>query len=259
MTKLHEILAAEKTAKSAWEEMFLDTLRKFKAPEGFFFGMTKRLHMFNQETPGVAAVEQQQKIDKPVITTVHATLQYALDVFARSENLQFQKNVTNIKAVGTIMWRGLPFIENVPVDELLGLENRLTKLRELILAIPTLDASIKWEPDPQQGHGIWVSEEAVTVKGEKQVDAVVLVQPTKEHPAQIREINKDVPVGKFTARLRSGTATAAQKATMIKTVDDLLIEIKQARVRTNETVVDNRKIGGTLVDLIMAPLETMVQ
>lgn len=134
MAKLHELLAAEKTPTGAWNALFEDTTKKFKNPTHFFDGHSKSLSMI-EESAGNANIEAQAREEKPVTTTVYDTLEYALDIFAKAEDLQYQKNTTNATAKGTVMWRGEAILKDLPVDELLGLEARLTRM-------------IPWTPPP---------------------------------------------------------------------------------------------------------------
>lgn len=254
MTKLHELLAAEKTPTGAWNQLFDDTLKKFKNPAHFYEGHSKSLAMI-EESPGNKSIEEQAREEKPVTTNVYDTLDYALGVFAKAENLQFQKNATNRIATGTVMWKGKPLLENMPIDELLGLESRLTKIRQLFSEIPTLDATKHWAKADGLGRHIWETKfPEETTKTEKQVIPIVMSEATKEHPAQVNAVQKDVVVGKFTTTKRCGSATAEQKAEAIKQIDELIIQIKQARMRANETEVEKVEIAQTLVDLILEPL-----
>lgn len=255
MPKLHELLAAEKTPTGAWNQLFEDTLKKFKNPTHFFDGHSKSLAMI-EDSPGNKAIEDQAREEKPVTTTVYDTLQYALDIFAKAEDLQFQKNDTNRRATGDVMWRGKVLLAALPVDELLGLEARLTKLRQLLAEVPTLDATKHWVPADNIGAHVYALKfPEETTKTEKQVTPIVLKEATKEHPAQVQAISRDVVVGKFTTIKRSGAATALQKAEAIKRIDELLIEIKQARMRANETQVEQTKHAHVLVELILEPFQ----
>ncbi len=253
MTKLHELLAAEKTPTGAWNQLYEDTLKKFKNPAHFYEGHSKSLAMI-EETDGNKAIESQSREEKPVPTNVYDTLEYALDIFARAEDLQFQKNSTNRIATGTVLWDGSPFLENMPVDELLGLESRLTKMRQLFAEIPTLDATKHWRHAEGMGR-VWETEHPEeTTKTEKQLLPVIMAEATKEHPAQIEAVQKDVVVGKFTTIKRCGSATAQQKAEAIKRIDELIIQIKQARMRANETEVEKITVADVIVKLILEPL-----
>jgi hypothetical protein len=254
MTKLHELLAAEKTSNAAWHEVQEGTLKKFKDPTHYFNGHSKSLEMI-AEGPESEAIQKQAGEEKPVTTTVYDTLDYALDLFARAEDLLFQKNKTNQIAVGTVMWQGAPFLIDMPVDELLGLENRLAKLRQVFAEMPTLDATKHWKPATEIGKHIWqLKLPEKTTKTEKQLHPVIMHEATKEHPAQVQAISKDVVVGTNTMMRRSGAATALQKAEAIKVIDMLLVEIKQARMRANSTEASREKVGHIIADLLLQPL-----
>ena len=68
-------------------------------------------------------------------------------------------------------------------------------------------------------------------------------------------MQKDMVVGKFTTIKRSGAATALQKAEAIKRIDELLVEIKQARMRANETEAEKGSVAKVLVNLILEPFK----
>lgn len=256
MTKLHELLAAEKTSNASWHEVQDGTLKKFKDPTHYFNGHSKSLAMI-AEGPEAEAIAKQASEEKPVTTTVYDTLEYALALFAGAEDLLYQKNKTNQTAAGTVMWHGTPLLVDMPVDELLGLENRLAKLRQVFAEIPTLDATKHWEPATEIGKHIWQMKfPEQTTKTEKQISPVILHAATKEHPANVQAVSKDVTVGTNTIMRRSGAATALQKAEAIKTIDNLLVEIKQARMRANATEANKDKIGHIIVNLLLEPLQS---
>ena len=253
MSRLHELLAAEKTPTAAWHHMLGETMKKFKNAAHYFEGHSKSLKMI-EETPANSAIEAQAREEKPVATTVLDTLEYALDVFGKAEDLQFQKNSTNRHAVGTVSIEGEITLTDMPVDELLGLEARLAKIRELIDAVPTLDASRHWVHDDNAGANVWSTRyPEETTKTEKQLVPIVMHEATVEHPAQVQAVTRDAVVGKFTMVKRSGAATALQKAEAIKRIDRLVVEVKKARMRANETEVDDCSISQALVDYILKP------
>lgn len=253
MTKLHELLAAEKTVASAWNTLYEETTKKL-GNEHFFQGHTKSLKMI-EDSPANEAIESQAADHKEVPTNVYDTLSYAFGIFANAENLQFQKNMTNTHALATVEFRGAPLFSGLPVDQLLGLESRLAKIRVIMLAVPTLDAAKRWTRDESTGN--WISEPEYGTKTEKIMVPVVLAAATDKHPAQVKESTKDNVVGKFTQVRRSGAATAIQKAEAIKLVDELLVEVKKARMRANETAVDPNltRVGDVLVTLLLRPFE----
>lgn len=251
MTKLHEVLAAEKTVSAAWNVLYDETLAKL-AKAHFFEGHTKSLKMI-EESAGNEALEAQAAENKALPTNVHDTMEYALGLLANHEDLQIQKNVTNTQAMADVEFRGTVVFVDLPVDQLLGLEARLAKVRTLFLAMPTLDASKSWSFDANAG--CWIAPAEHTVKTEKIMVPVVLAEATDKHPAQVKELAKDNVVGKFSLVKRSGAITAVQKAEAIKLVDELSVEVKKARMRANETVVANVHLGQKLLGLLMSPLK----
>lgn len=254
MSKLHELLAAEKTPTAAWNTLQVETMRKFGNGH-FFQGRSKSLKMI-EDTAQNQALEAAAKEEVAVPTNVYETLEYALGIFAQSEDLQYQKNATNRKATATVEFDGKPFLVDMPVDELLGLEARLVKIREMIVAMPTLDAAKYWNKRPELGPYIWeLKYPEETTKTEKVMVPVVLSEATDKHPAQVKEATKDVVVGKFTTVHRTGAATAVQKSEAIKRVDALMVEIKKARMRANETEAVTDRIGQKIADLLLEPLK----
>lgn len=256
MAKLHELLAAEKTALHQRDQMTKDTENKFAKGEQYFSGLTKRLKLMG-DAPENADIERAQAQDKALPTTVVATLDYYLNIWASTEDLLFQKNLTNTKALASIEFKGATIAENVPVDELMGLEARLEKLRGLLTQMPTLDASKEWEQDPQAAQpGTWKAvHDIVTTKTEKVVTPIVLYPATDKHPAQIDKVTNDKVIGTFTTQTLSGAVTAIQKANTLSLIDELLIEVKKARTRANSTEVQNDKIAGKITKLIMDTLK----
>lgn len=255
MTKLHELLAAEKTPTAAWNTLQEDTLKKFKNVDHFFSGHDKSLSMID-DSPASSAEESKARESKPVPTTVFETLEYALNIFAKAEDLQYRKNATNRIATADVEWGGKPFLTGLPVDELLGLEARLAKLRLIIDAVPTLDATKHWVKSSQQGAYIWELREAEqTTKTEKVVVPVIMAPATAQHPAQVQAVQKDSVVGTFSTMKRSGAATAVQKSDALVRIDTLLVEIKQARMRANETVAVDGSIAGKIVALVLEPFK----
>ena len=250
-TKLHELLAVDKTRSTAASKLLDETLNKFKK-EQFFSGHIKTLRML-ADSPENAAIEAASRDEKSLPTTVVETLSYALDFWAKAEDVTYAKNMTNQYANADLLFRGNVLVEHVPVDELLGLETRLETLRRVLDAIPTLDASKEWAAASTGREGEYVATlNEVTSKTEKVMTAVVLYDATDKHPAQIEKVSADKVVGTFSRKLISGAATTKQKADAIAIVDELLVEAKQARQRANSVDATTDKIGKTITDLILS-------
>ncbi len=253
MAQLHELLAAEKVPTAAWNQIFEETKKKFSNAH-FFNGHSKSLKMLD-ESEANKAIEEQAREEKEVVTTVYDTLEYALSLYATAEDVQYQKNATNQEANGQVTVDGLN-LPALPVDELLGLENRLQKIRELMVTMPTLDASVAWNKDTDAGKHIYITAvPKVTTKTEKTIFPIEMSPATDKHPAQIQAATRDMVIGKFTVMERSGAATAAQKADCILRVDSLLAAIKRARMRANETEIKSVHVGNDIVNWLLQPLK----
>lgn len=251
---LHELLAAEKTRVTGTASLMAETKVKFSKPDSYFKGHIKTLAMLEENQANKTA-EDAAREEKPLPTTVAETLEYVFDHWAKTEDLLFQKNKSNQSAKANIELRGTVIASDVPVDELMGLENRLAEVRAMIQMAPTLDASIRWAKDATQNQHTWVSADVEdTVKTEKLMYPVVMAPATDKHPAQVKEGNKDVVVGKFSVKRFSGALTTVQKADALTLIDTLIEEVKKARIRANQVVADTGTIGKVFTDLIMAEL-----
>lgn len=248
--KLHELLSIEKTTSSQVSLLIQDTLQKFNK-EHMFRGWVKRLKLI-KDSPDNAAVEAAGSDTREVVTTVADTLEYMLKHWGSSEDVQFKKNKANQLAKADVVFGGA-VITDVPIDELMGLEARLTKLREVFQAVPTLDATKTWVPSQVKEGVLKAVVDDVTTKTEKVVTPVVLYEATKEHPAQVKEVSKDEVVGTFTTTNFSGAVTSLQKANALERIDDLIGEIKKARMRANCQEVPNAKIGEELAKYLLEP------
>ena len=250
--RLHELLAIEKNQQTQYSTLIQDTQNKF-GRDHYFKGWVKSLKMI-QDSPENEAIEKAGSETKDVVTTVGETLEYLFDRWAAYEDTQVRKNITNQKATANLPI-GDTVIDDVPVDELMGLETRLTKIREIFQQIPTLDASREWQKSTVR-EGVWIaSRPDVTTKTERVITPVVLYEATKEFAAQIDKVTRDEVVGTFTTVTFSGAITSLKKSIMLKRIDDLVGEVKKARMRANSVNVVEKKIGQVLADYLLEPLK----
>jgi hypothetical protein len=256
MGKLYELLAAEKTAVATANQMADDTRTKFSKAESYFRGETKTLKML-AESPENDSLEKAAMVKKELSTTVPLTVDYFLQFWAKAENVMASKNASNQNAKADLVVRGNTVATSVPVDELMGLENRLGKLRALLSTMPTLDASRSWQPDSNNIEGAWVTDETHVSKTEKVMTPVVLAPATDKHPAQVKEASKDVVVGTFTTKIWSGAVSAAEKAKVLELLDEMIVACHQARNRANDIEAIDSKIGNAIADLIMEQFGTV--
>lgn len=256
MPALHELLAIEKTRTSQAVKLLKETLAKFlKAPQ-YFRGYEKSLKMIVDSAENTA-IESAARESAALPTTVPETLSYVMEHWVKAEDVIYQINASNRNAVADLYFNGEVIAKQVPVDELMGLETRLTALRGVLAEMPTLSAHSKWElMTTSDKDGVWVIESPeTTVKTEKVMTPVVLSPATDKHPAQIDKVVVNKPVGTFSIIKYNGGATSAQKAAVLGNIDELLTEVKSARMRANQVEIANVKIGQVLADIILKPFK----
>jgi hypothetical protein len=257
MGKLHEILAVEKTVEEASNKIISETNAKFGKVDAYFAGGIKTLELLEE---GLAnkAIEAAAEQKAELVTTVHETLDYALNYWANAEDVKFQKDSTNQRAIADIVVDGEVLAKDVPVDTLLGLEARLVTLRNTFSLMPTLNAAVEWVPADVGGlrGAVRAKDPMVQTKTEKTVGAVVLYDATDKHPAQLEKVTNDKVVGTFTTVRFSGAASTMQKAEVIARTDKLLVAVKQARMRANSVEANDGKLGADIKNFLLAPFST---
>lgn len=252
MSKLHQILAVEKTRVGQAQKLLEDTARKFGKSADYFTGFTKSLSLL-ADGDSNDAIEAQAFEERNVVTTVPETLEYLLDFYAKAEDVLYQKAMANQLARADVILNGQVFLKQVPVEELLNLETRLTALRNLFTNIPTLNSNVSWNPDPTFSQYGWRARTPeITTKTEKVLTPVIMSPATDKHPAQVERVTKDEVVGRFTRIVRSGAATPQQKAALLEQVDELIIAVKEARMTANTVDVPTDTIGKQIADLLMS-------
>ena len=187
-------------------------------------------------------------------STVDENLEYALASVAKYWDSVVQKDDANQRAVADVIVDGKVILKDVPSTTLLGLESKLTELRSLYEAIPTLATGIAWVRNEADKPGVFSTREDVKqAKTENDVGFRVLYEATKEHPAQIEKFKVVNTVGMYSTTKTSGMYTAHKKAKVLANVDLILAAVKKARNRANTVEVDtNLAVGKPIIDFIMS-------
>lgn len=249
MGKLHEILAVlsdlEATAKKVRDEAVVTFTKK----PNHFAGAHRTLKMFDEErTPEEAGAEEH----KVLATTVPDKLNYVRKSQEKYFDALLQMEGTNQTAKADLVVGDKVLGKDLPATFLLGLESRLKAVRAVFEQAPTLDPTYDWVEDPDTGEFVFKTKNLVTAqKQEKAIRHKVLVQPTKEHPAQIEKWQENVVVGTYSTKMWSGMITPGQKSKYLERIDQLIQATKKARQRANTTEVQKRQVGHTLFNFIM--------
>ena len=250
MPKLHEVLAVESGLQTAAKKINEETIKTFGKKDEHFVETVTQLRHFAEEDSKLDVDEA-----KAMVTTVFDKLLYTVKPNVRALDAYMQKEATNQLAKADIEIDGKVISAGVPATVLLGLETKLTELRAVYEAIPTLAPGPTWEidRDKRKEGGVYRSMSPdVTFRTRKTVKPIVMAPATEHHPAQVQAISEDVPIAKITKQHWSGMITSGQKSDLLERLDQLLRAVKRARQRANATDVVKGSIGKELFDFIHA-------
>ncbi len=248
MAKMHELLAVEEELVGRSNSIIDETLDTFskKATE-FYVGQVKTYKPFDEADKDLVP-----PATKEIIDSVPSKLKYTFDKVAEEYDFLLQKESTNCVAAADLALNGKILLTNAPVNFLLTLERRLEKVRNLILAAPTLPNGPKWVSDEQRGTGYYkLAEAEKSYRTRKTLFPVVLYPATDKHPAQVKESEKLETVGEYADMRYDGRMTSHDKSVLLERVDTLLREVKKTIRRANQVDVIERKAGQVVFDYIL--------
>ena len=243
MTKLHSVLAVEKTAKSEAEKALTAGYHNIQK-ETLFSGISRTYQPRDDEGDVLPPESTNVQTTVPnILSAVHEGMYRLFDV-------TLTKDVGNTLAVADVVVEGATILMDVPATYLLFLEKKLVDIKTFVTKIPVLDPAIKWSEDVSQGEGIWVSEEVKTTKTKKIPRNHVKAAATDRHPAQVEVYFEDVIVGDWTTKKFSGAFTASQKSELLRRVNTLSDAVKVAREHANSVEVPERKAGDEILNYL---------
>ncbi|MEM1000436.1 MAG: hypothetical protein AAGN35_25515 [Bacteroidota bacterium] len=239
MGKLYELLAVEQDRKNKANQVINRTKDTFAKKAPFFDGMIKR-YVSLEEGTGQIPDEH-----KEMVTTVKDELGKAAKDITVALDAQLSKEQTNASntAIAKLVVDGQSF-GTFSATALLALESHLARVREMYLAIPTLDPARKWEYDEQRG--AYKTDAEVKFRSVKRPRVIVKYEATKEHPAQTELMYLDEQVGKYESTYISGRLTPTQRRTLVERLDQLVDAVKIARTQANDVKALDIKVGEQL-------------
>lgn len=245
--QLHEVIAVANPLKSKMEAILTETTHTFKAKPHMFEG-AKQIFQPTAEEGGEETVEDSRSITD----TVLKKLQYTFGHVVKAFDAQYQVAVGNRSAIADIVVDGETIAKDVPASFLLDLErNLLPPLRKVLLQIPTYDTSLEWEPDQEAGANILRTTLPVRVRTQRINAFDVVVPPTEHHRAEVREVAKDVPVGKIVKHEWTSKISPAEKSELLERLDTLIQAVKKARQRANKVSAPKEKIGSSIANFLL--------
>jgi len=247
-TRLHQILALEKTAKATTEGAV--TRAYHDAQKTALFNGLTRVYTASD-------ADDQERLPperKMVQLTAAEVLGRAAQAWTRQANVVATKDATNQTAKASVMLGGQVLVADVPVSTLLYLEKMLVNVAEMVKKMPVLDPEVEWGTAPDAATGQWKSKPEQTVRTRKVPKAFVKAPATDKHPAQVDVFTEDVIVGTWQKTLFSGALPAARKADMLSRVQEVQEAVKVAREYANQAVVVPGAVGEPIFDFVLGAL-----
>lgn len=243
--KLHQLVASHKVIKqTAYAEL---TAAHQKCQKPTLFDGTTRVYtkLFDEDT-------DQPAEKKRVQVTATDSMKVLANSTAQIFDITAQIDEANMVARADVVVDGETILTGIPAMTLLFLEKQLADVRKYVSTIPILDDAETWNYDEiTQLH---VSALPMRTKSTKKVaKPIILAQATEHHPAQTQLVTLDEVVGYWDTTKTSGAMPGAQRAKILKRVDELLVAVKVAREEANSIeVAKKRNIGGLVFSFLMS-------
>lgn len=243
MKKLNQVIALEKTLKGTVNQA-IDVIHKVLQKGVLFDGFTKVYKKGSEE--GEDAPPQAQHIQ----FVAAKCLQDIAGEWTKLFDVTAQKDFANCTAKADVEVDGVVVLKDAPVTYLLFLEKQLTDLHTIIQKAPVLDASERWDLDPNTG--VYRTQPVLTQRTKKVQKAIVLYPHSAEHPAQTQLITEDVVVGNWEQTRFSGALPATRVKVLLNRVNRLREAVKVAREEANMAQAPDQEVGKKIFDWVLA-------
>ncbi len=224
MAKLHELIAAEKHTKTRSYAVISELYKAVQKPQLF----SGQVRTYQKKDDAGEDLPQEHQHVQAKLTEL---LDYLRAAHSTIIDLTAQKDLTNQKAMASVIIDGQVLLPELPVTTLLMLEKQLTDLHTFVKALPELDASEQWTYDTDAG--LCRSAPVRTHRTRKMQKAIVLYDATDKHPAQTQLITEDEIVGYWSTQKVSTAIPKMRKQQMLTRIDMVLCGVKEARERAN--------------------------
>jgi len=246
-SKLHQVLAVEGDLEGTFKKVTNEAVATFQKHPDMFRGSTQIL-THSDESRKIEDKTSHVKLE----TTVADKLNYVAEHGITYIDANLQKEATNQHAVADLIIDGKVIATSLPATFLLGLEKKLQTIHKMAMSIPTLAKGIHWEKDKTAGDNVYRTKHATEkTRTAKSFQHKVLVEATDKFPAQIKEWEEQMPIGKFVDTMESGMLSTAEKSNLLARIDKLYYATKKARQKANETVVIDKTVGKEIFSFIL--------
>lgn len=229
MTKLNQLIAILNGAKKRASSEISEIYKKVQKP-ALFSGSNRYYTPVLEE--GFVYPCESQKVTLIAKDCIDEYIEAVGDFF----DLAHTQDTANTQAVADVKVGEQVILRSVPITHLLFLEKQLQDVRTFISKLPTLPIDKDWRYDEVKR--CYVTPERLTTKTKKTTDFVVVVNATKEFPAQVKETSVDINEGVWATCDYSGALSESEVKKLLKKVDNLLEAVIFARESANSIDVE---------------------
>lgn len=241
MPKLNQILAIAKNVKNKREDEFTKIHQNLTKGD-LLFGFSKTYQ------PNADDGERFPPENKVVQVKAEDALKQLKSGLTELLDVEATKDATNQHARGTVVIDGKALLSDVPATHLLYIEKKLVDLITVIKKLPTLPQDEQWTRNASVG--LWQTAPISTVKTRKLEKYETIVQPTKEHPAQVVKHTVDETIGHWSTVKYSGALPVERVAELLERAERLQKAVKFAREEANQTTAVEPKTGAAVLSYI---------
>lgn len=254
---LHEVLAIEQDLKGNSERVRTQLVELFRSKQAHFTGMRRTFRPFAVDEEKGESSGERVEAQTQLVTTVSEEIEKAFVDIGKAIDLGYQVDEANTQARADIVINDEVLAKDVPATFLLQLEKRLKEIRAVYKEIPTFDPVRIWSIDPgADKKNVLRAEPILTIRKQKTRKYKVMVEATKEHPAQVDIVEVDEPVGEIRSYDWTGMLSPGQKSALMEQIDNLIEAVKRARSRANEVeVTSEKKIAKQLFNYLLKPIK----
>lgn len=228
----------------------------FRTQQAHFSGQRRTFRPFAVDEEQGESAGERLEAETHLVRTVQGELEELLRGQGQLLDVTYQIDEANTRARADLEVGGEILLRDVPATFLLQLEKRLREVRGVLKEVPTFDPVRIWTLDPgaSKAH-VLRAEPVVTIRKQRTRKYNVMVEATKEHPAQVDVVEVDVPTGEIRAYEWTGLVSPRHKAALLEQVETLLAAVKRARSRANAVEADgSRRAADVLTRFLLAPL-----
>jgi hypothetical protein len=245
VTKLHQILALEGTAKNRAKTV-LDVAYHGLQKPALLNGFSR---VYTPLDDDATTSDQLPAEGTRVQLRAPKAIADVSTALTRVFDLVLTREFANTEATADLVVDGTTIAEGVPVAYLLFLEKQLTDLRTFFTKLPVLDPAEDWEWSDETA--TYKSQPVQTRRSQKVPRNHVKYDATPEHPAQVEMYMEDVPVGTWTAVKFSGALRQTEVDDYVERISKVLDAVKSARAEANTLDVANQSIGTSLFEFVL--------